>query len=121
MGREFRHYITRPIGFEAVLRIRSSSGLAIHSFIGNCFVRAPDLIALANVSPDVSFGVQISIEDAMHENKLAIFQSALLYTSMHGDRRIRVQTLALPVSSDPQTILNNLNITASVALLAKLA
>jgi len=118
---EFRHYITRPVAFEAVLRIRCTSGINIHSFFGNCFVRAHDLIALANVSPDVSFGVQTNIDDTLHENKLAIFQSALLYTSHKGDRRIRVHTLALPISSDPQTIYNNLNIDASVALLAKLA
>ena len=118
---EFRHYVLRPVAFEAVLRIRSTSGISIHSFFGNCFVRAHDLIALANVSPDVSFGVQINIDDTLHESKLAIFQSALLYTSAKGDRRIRVHTLALPVSSDPQTIYNNLNIDASISLLAKLA
>jgi len=55
------------------------------------------------------------------DNKLALFQSALLYTSSKGDRRIRVHTLALPISSDPQTIYNNLNIDACISLLAKLA
>lgn len=118
---EFRHYVVRPVAFEAVLRIRCTSGINIHSFFGNCFVRAHDLIALANVSPDVSFGVQINIDDTLHENKLAIFQSALLYTSAKADRRIRVHTLALPISSDPQTIYNNVNIDASISLLAKLA
>ena len=118
---EFRHYVTRPIAFEAVLRIRCTSGINIHSFFGNCFVRAHDLIALANVSPDVAFGVQTNIDDNLHENKLAIFQSALLYTSSHGDRRIRVHTLGLPISNDPQTIYNNLNIDTSIALLAKMA
>ena len=118
---EFRHYVVRPIAFEAVLRIRCTSGVNIHSFFGNCFVRAHDLIALANVSPDAAFGAQISIDDTLHENKLAIFQSALLFTSSKGDRRIRVHTLALPISSDPQTIYNNLNIDASVSLLAKMA
>lgn len=118
---DFRHYVTRPIAFEAVLRIRCTSGVNIHSFFGNCFVRAHDLIALANVSPDVAFGAQISIDDNLHESKLAIFQSALLFTSSKGDRRIRVHTLALPITSDPQTIYSNLNIDASVALLAKMA
>ena len=118
---DFRRYLTRPIAFEAVLRIRCTSGISIHAFFGNCFVRAHDLIALANVSPDVAFGVQCNIEENLMDNKLALFQSALLYTSAKGDRRIRVHTLALPISSDPQTIYNNLNIDACISLLAKLA
>ena len=32
-------YLTRKIGFEAVMRVRCTRGLAIHTFHGNFFVR----------------------------------------------------------------------------------
>ena len=35
-----RRYLTRKIGFEAVMRIRCTRGLALHTFHGNFFVRS---------------------------------------------------------------------------------
>ena len=74
-------------------------GLALHTFHGNCFVRSTDLLALPNVNPDHSFAIQISYEDSLEEMEVAFLQSALLYTSVRGERRIRVATIALPVTS----------------------
>jgi protein transport protein SEC24 len=34
-----RRYLTRKIGFEAVMRVRCTRGLALHAFHGNFFVR----------------------------------------------------------------------------------
>ncbi len=36
----FRRYLTRKIGFEAVMRIRCTRGLVPHTFHGNFFVRS---------------------------------------------------------------------------------
>jgi protein transport protein SEC24 len=58
----FRRYLIRKIGFEAVMRIRCTRGLSIHTFHGNFFVRSTDLLSLPNVSPDSGFGMQVSIE-----------------------------------------------------------
>lgn len=52
-------YLSRKVGFEAVLRIRCSHGLAITAFYGNFFVRSTDLLALANVNPDSSLACQV--------------------------------------------------------------
>ena len=45
-------YFTRKIGFEAVMRVRATRGISIHTFYGNFFVRSTDLLNLACVSPD---------------------------------------------------------------------
>lgn len=110
--RDLERYLTRKIGFEAVMRIRctkgnqircsfmhvlmflcqtqvlslpfSSSGLSIHTFHGNFFVRSTDLLSLANVNPDSAFAVQMSVEDSLADSSLACFQAALLYTSSKG-------------------------------------
>lgn len=111
--RDVERYLTRKIGFEAVMRIRCTkgnrlllgvthspqasfpptetcllllptSGLSIHTFHGNFFVRSTDLLSLANVNPDSAFAVQMSIEDSLADSSLACFQAALLYTSSKG-------------------------------------
>ena len=51
----------RKIGFEAVMRIRCTRGLQVHTFHGNFFVRSTDLLSLPNVNPDAGYGMQVSL------------------------------------------------------------
>ncbi|KAI6218822.1 Sec23/Sec24 trunk domain-containing protein [Aphelenchoides fujianensis] len=119
--RLFSRYLTRKVGFEAVLRIRCSKGLSLHTFHGNFFVRSTDLLAMANVNPDSALSVQIQYEEDLKNQSAACFQAALLYTSSKGDRRIRVHTLCIPICHDIQTVFATFDTKASIALLAKMA
>uniref|UniRef100_A0A1I7S4Z2 Protein transport protein Sec24-like n=2 Tax=Bursaphelenchus xylophilus TaxID=6326 RepID=A0A1I7S4Z2_BURXY len=114
-------YITRKIGFEAVLRIRCSKGLALHTFHGNFFVRSTDLLAVANVNPDSALSVQVQYEEDLTNQTTASFQAALLYTSSKGDRRIRVHTFCIPISRDIPTVFGTFETRASVGMLTKMA
>lgn len=80
----FDRYLSRKIGFEALLRLRCTRGVAIHSFHGNFFVRSSDLLMLPNVNPDNAYGMQLSIEDSLDGVSVVCFQAALLYTSSNG-------------------------------------
>ena len=117
---DLSHYLTRNIGFEAVLRLRCTRGLAIHSFHGNCFVRSTDLLTLPNINPDAGFAVQISIEDDLRDFNGICFQAAVLYTNASGERRIRVHTLALPVVSTVHDVIHGADSEAIVGLLCKM-
>ncbi|MCL4116854.1 UNVERIFIED_CONTAM: hypothetical protein GTU68_041058 [Idotea baltica] len=114
-------YLTRKIGFEAVMRIRATRGLSITNFHGNFFVRSIDLLSLPNINPDAGFGMQVNIEEPLHNIRQACFQAALLYTSSKGERRIRVHTLCLPVSPNIHEIVNSGDQQTIVDLLAKMA
>ncbi|KAG7212803.1 hypothetical protein KM043_013060 [Ampulex compressa] len=116
-----RRYLTRKIGFEAVMRIRCTRGLSIHTFHGNFFVRSTDLLSLPNVNPDAGFGMQISIEENLSDVQNVCFQAALLYTSSKGERRIRVHTLCLPVVASLSDILHSADQQCIVGLLSKMA
>ncbi|XP_065891060.1 protein transport protein Sec24A-like [Dysidea avara] len=118
---DFQHYLTRRIGFEAVMRIRCTQGLALHTFHGNFFVRSTDLLSLPNVNPDMSYAFNVVIEESMKDVGTACFQAALLYTSSHGERRIRVHTLALPVTDQLSVLYSACNATAIAGLLGKMA
>ncbi|XP_032511494.2 protein transport protein Sec24A [Danaus plexippus] len=114
-------YLTRKIGFEAVMRVRCTRGISIHTFHGNFFVRSTDLLSLANVSPDAGFAMQLSIDESLTELQHVCFQAALLYTSSKGERRIRVHTLSLPVASTLPDVLHSADQHAVIGLLAKMA
>ncbi|XP_073343492.1 protein transport protein Sec24B isoform X2 [Pagrus major] len=119
--RDLERYLSRKIGFEAVMRIRCTKGLSIHTFHGNFFVRSTDLLSLANVNPDSAFAVQMSIEDSLADSSLACFQAALLYTSSKGKRRIRVHTLCLPVVNQLSDVYAGADVQAITCLLANMA
>ena len=80
------HYLTRPIGFEAVMRIRCTQGIGLHAFFGNFFVRSSDLLSLPNVSPDMGYAVSLSIDETLKDIQMVCVQTALLYTSARGER-----------------------------------
>ncbi|KAK3091418.1 hypothetical protein FSP39_019750 [Pinctada imbricata] len=117
---DLRRYLTRKIGFEAVMRIRCTKGLSIHTFHGNFFVRSTDLLSLPNINPDAGFGMQMSIEDSLVDTNTVCFQAALLYTSSKGERRIRVHTLCLPVTNQISEIYAGADQQAIASLLAKM-
>ncbi|XP_067899807.1 protein transport protein Sec24A isoform X2 [Heterodontus francisci] len=119
--KDLKRYLTRKIGFEAVMRIRCTKGLAIHTFHGNFFVRSTDLLSLPNINPDAGFAVQMSIEENLLDVQLVSFQAALLYTSSKGERRIRVHTLCLPVVNSLTDIYAGADVQAVTSLLASMA
>ncbi|XP_078086992.1 protein transport protein Sec24A-like [Mustelus asterias] len=119
--KDLKRYLTRKIGFEAVMRIRCTKGLAIHTFHGNFFVRSTDLLSLPNINPDSGFAVQMSIEENLVDVQLVSFQAALLYTSSKGERRIRVHTMCLPVVNSLTDIYAGADVQAATCLLASMA
>uniref|UniRef100_H3DF95 SEC24 homolog A, COPII coat complex component n=1 Tax=Tetraodon nigroviridis TaxID=99883 RepID=H3DF95_TETNG len=119
--KDLKRYLSRKIGFEAVMRIRCSKGLSIHTFHGNFFVRSTDLLSLPNVNPDAGFAVQMSIDENLDDIQVVSFQAALLYTSSKGERRIRVHTLCLPVVNSLSDIFAGADVQAITGLLACMA
>ncbi|MBV99998.1 Protein transport protein Sec24B, partial [Eschrichtius robustus] len=120
LQKDLKRYLTRKIGFEAVMRIRCTKGLSMHTFHGNFFVRSTDLLSLANINPDAGFAVQLSIEESLTDTSLVCFQTALLYTSSKGERRIRVHTLCLPVVSSLADVYAGADVPVSYCLLANM-
>ncbi|ORZ09707.1 protein transporter SEC24 [Lobosporangium transversale] len=95
---ELAEFLSHRIGLEAVMRVRASKGLRMAAFYGNFFVRSTDLLSLPNVPRDQSYSIEISYDENL-TIPIVCFQTALLHTSSSGERRIRVLTLALPVTT----------------------
>lgn len=117
---DLAHYVTRSIGFEAVMRLRCTRGLSIHTFHGNFFVRSTDLLTLPNVNPDSGYAMQISIEEDLKDFSAICFQAAVLFTNARGERRIRVHTISVPVVATVSDVINGADQGAVVAMLSKM-
>jgi protein transport protein SEC24 len=102
-SKEFSNHLSMEIALEAVMRVRCSDGLKGNSYYGNFFSRSSDLLSFPSFPRDQSYVVEINIDNDIRRN-VVYFQTAVLHTTCHGDRRIRVLTLALPVSKDLKNI-----------------
>ena len=121
MSGDIQHSLKRTVAWEAVMRIRASSGVRVTNFYGNFFIRGNDLLALPNCDEDATFGVLFGHEQNMIATSTAVVQAALLYTSTEGERRIRVMTTALPVTTQSGDIIDHVDQDAFCNLVAKVA
>jgi len=96
---ELIRMVTRQSGYEAVMRVRCSAGLCVKEYLGPYLQRTADDMDLANIDADKSFAVVLKHDDKLPEQTEACIQAALLYTNQYGERRIRVHTLSVPVTS----------------------
>ena len=113
--------LTQETAFEAVMRIRCTKGMRINNFYGNFYIRGTDLMALPNVNSDSIFGFDLSHDEQNIASNYVTIQAALLYTSSHGQRRIRVMTQAIPVTSVSSELINGVDVNATCNLLCKQA
>ncbi|KAI9481440.1 MAG: hypothetical protein EXX96DRAFT_566720 [Benjaminiella poitrasii] len=100
--------LSEQIGLEAVMRTRCSQGIVCHAFFGNCTTRIPDIMALPNVPRDQSYCIELAIEEEI-KSSYVYFQTALLYTTCFGERRIRVMNLCLPVTKSISELYTSIN------------
>lgn len=71
------------------------------------------------MSPDHSYILQLSIEDTLAVEQCC-FQTALLYTTDFGERRIRIVTMAVPVVSDLSEVYKGIDQFALTNVLSKI-
>lgn len=96
---DLRWNVLRPQGLEAVMRLRASSGLGVVDYGGFYCKRTPTDVDLPALDCDKAISVALRYEEKLPDGQEACVQCALLYTTTAGERRIRVHTLALPITS----------------------
>lgn len=120
---DLQHELTRPTGWEAVIRIRVSHGLKIKKgrYHGACSIKGDDLLQLPCLDSDKSFTVELVKDDKPIVSHRASIQVALLYTTSWGERRIRVHNAILAVSAQPSVVYASVNASALIAAQCKAA
>ncbi len=117
---DIAHHMTRETGLEAVFRARVSAGLTIERYHGHFFIRQTNLLNLSNIDSDSSIGIEIKVLDQLPQAQVYL-QTALLYTTTTGERRVRVATAPLTVTQDLSVVFDGADLDVIVALAAKRA
>lgn len=119
LAADLRRCLTRLTGWEAVIRLRLSQGAVVTDFYGNFTMRNQSLLALSAVDSDKTFGFEIRPDDSVMGARCVYAQSALLYTSFGGERRIRVHTMCIPVTQSITELYESVDVNCTMNLLAK--
>lgn len=117
---DIRTNLSRYTSWEAVIRVRYSRGLKVIAQHGNFFIRSTDLLAVPTTDEDKAFAFQLGISENLTNTKYSFVQSALLYTTSSGERRIRVLTASLPVISTTSDIFRCADVGGVINLIAKM-
>eukprot|EP00917_Polyrhabdina_sp_WS-2016_P029410 GHVP01062671.1.p1 GENE.GHVP01062671.1~~GHVP01062671.1.p1 ORF type:complete len:867 (+),score=119.62 GHVP01062671.1:305-2602(+) len=117
--------LKRECGWESVVRFRlSATGWKILGFHGNFYTRnrKPDLLYVPNCHADQTFTVVLGYdENAIIQHPVCYIQSALLYTTNEGERRIRVHNTGILLTHNPNEVIEFANPEVLVSTLATLA
>ncbi|XP_057966867.1 protein transport protein SEC24 C [Malania oleifera] len=118
---DLRWNITRPQGFEAVMRVRCSQGIQVQEYSGNFCKRIPTDVDLPGIDCDKTILVTLKHDDKLQDGSECTFQCALLYTTVYGQRRIRISTLSLPCTSMLSNLFRSADLDTQFACLLKQA
>ncbi|KAI3455105.1 hypothetical protein Pfo_011768 [Paulownia fortunei] len=116
---DLRWNVTRPQGLEAVMRVRCSQGIQVQEYSGNFCKRIPTDVDLPAIDCDKTIMVSLKHDDKLHEGSECAFQCALLYTTVYGQRRIRVSTLSLPCTNMLSNLFRSADLDTQFACILK--
>ena len=116
---DLRWNLTRPQGMEAVGRMRVSSGLAIDSYMGAFNKVGETDMQFPAISCDSTLCIKIVHEERLREGSNAVFQFAALYSTTSGQRRVRVLTIALPVTKSLGSVFRGADLEVYLSYIAR--
>uniref|UniRef100_A0A665XGF3 SEC24 homolog D, COPII coat complex component n=1 Tax=Echeneis naucrates TaxID=173247 RepID=A0A665XGF3_ECHNA len=97
--RDLRKDVQKSIGFDAIMRVRTSTGFRATDFFGAIYMNNTTDIEMAAVDCDKAVTVEFKHDDTLNEETGAFMQCAVLYTTISGQRRLRIHNLSLNCSS----------------------
>ncbi|KAK1889797.1 Protein transport protein Sec24D [Dissostichus eleginoides] len=95
---DLRKDVQKSIGFDAIMRVRTSTGFRATEFFGAIHMNNTTDIEMAAVDCDKALTVEFKHDDTLSEETGALMQCALLYTTINGQRRLRIHNLSLNCS-----------------------
>ncbi|KAK1797032.1 hypothetical protein P4O66_008420 [Electrophorus voltai] len=118
---DLRQDVKKSIGFDAMMRVRTSTGFRATDFYGAIYMNNTTDVEMAAVDCEKAVTVEFKHDDTLSEDVGALIQCALLYTSISGQRRLRVHNLSLACSSQLSDLYKSCETDALINFFAKSA
>uniref|UniRef100_A0A6Q2XG72 SEC24 homolog C, COPII coat complex component n=1 Tax=Esox lucius TaxID=8010 RepID=A0A6Q2XG72_ESOLU len=118
---DLRRDVQKPMGFDAVMRVRTSTGIRATDFFGSFFMSNTTDVELAGLDCDKTVTVEFRHDDKLSEETGALMQCAVLYTSCSGQRRLRVHNMAVNCCSQLADLYRNCETDTIISFFSKYA
>ena len=119
---EFMAEVARESGSEGAFRVRCSKGANVKQYYGTFLNKISPVVDIPALSDNQQLMVELDHDGSKLEvGDYVYVQAAFLYSSQACDRRVRVHTLALPVSDDPSTLFKNADMESVLTFLTHTA
>lgn len=113
--------LARETGFEAVMRVRATKSVRCSHFSGRFFTRSVDLLSMPSVDSDKAYAVQFAFDENTISDGPFCIQVALLYTTTSGERRLRLHTVAVPITNNMADLFLRMDAPAMANIFTRLA
>ncbi|KAM3913466.1 protein transport protein Sec24C isoform 4-T4 [Leptodactylus fuscus] len=118
---DLRRDVQKDIGFDAVMRVRTSTGIRATDFFGAFYMSNTTDVELAGLDCDKTVTVEFKHDDKLNEDIGALLQCAILYTSCGGQRRLRIHNMALNCCTQLADLYRNCETDSLINYFAKFA
>ncbi|KAJ8262291.1 hypothetical protein GJAV_G00164780 [Gymnothorax javanicus] len=118
---DLRQDVEKPIAFDGIMRVRTSTGFRATDFFGAIHMNNTTDVEMAAVDCHKAVTVEFKHDDALSEDAGALIQCALLYTTVGGQRRLRIHNISLNCSSQLAELYRSCDTDALVNFFAKSA
>lgn len=111
--------ISQPIAFDAVMRVRTSTGIRPTDFYGHFFMSNTTDMEIASIDCDKSIAIEIKHDDKLPPEENVYIQVVLLYTSCGGQRRLRILNLCLKTCTQLADLFRSCDLDTIILFFAK--
>uniref|UniRef100_A0A8C1PYW0 SEC24 homolog C, COPII coat complex component n=1 Tax=Cyprinus carpio TaxID=7962 RepID=A0A8C1PYW0_CYPCA len=118
---DLRRDVQKQVGFDAVMRVRTSTGIRATDFFGAFYMSNTTDVELAGLDCDKTVTVEFRHDDKLSEETGALMQCAVLYTSCSGQRRLRIHNMAVNCCSQLADLYRNCETDTIINFFAKYA
>uniref|UniRef100_A0A8C1Z6Q4 SEC24 homolog C, COPII coat complex component n=1 Tax=Cyprinus carpio TaxID=7962 RepID=A0A8C1Z6Q4_CYPCA len=118
---DLRRDVQKQVGFDAVMRVRTSTGIRATDFFGSFYMSNTTDVELAGLDCDKTVTVEFRHDDKLSEETGALMQCAVLYTSCSGQRRLRIHNMAVNCCSQLADLYRNCETDTIINFFAKYA
>lgn len=118
---DLQRNLSREVVFDAVMRVRTSAGVRAVDFYGHFFMANTQDLELGCIDSSKAVAVEVKHDDKLTEDDGVYIQTALLYTSVGGQRRLRIINLSLNTCTQMADLYKNCDLDTLMNFFGKMS